>query len=104
MRTFKRQLKATPHQPSFREHPLFLLLWVVIMSVVAWKLIQSARDIWSNASRTQLIQEKLTKEEQKNLELMKRLEEADTPFAKEKMIRDELNMQRPGDTTLHIEK
>jgi cell division protein FtsB len=55
-----------------------------------------------NLSREQQAKEKLSREEKRALELIERLNKADTPFAKEKIIRDELQMQRPGETVLQI--
>lgn len=40
--------------------------------------------------------------EVKGLELMEQLKEANTPFATEKIIRDELNLQLPGEVILQL--
>lgn len=55
-------------------------------------------------TRQQQSHERLKEEERKALELIEKLNKADTPFAKEKIVRDELQMQKPDETVIQIPK
>jgi cell division protein FtsB len=55
-------------------------------------------------TREQQAKARLAQEEKEALELIDKLNKADTPFAKEKIIRDELQMQKPNETILQIPK
>ncbi len=55
-------------------------------------------------TREQQAKARLAQEEKKALELIEKLNTADTPFAKEKIIRDELQMQKPSETVILIPK
>lgn len=83
-------------------HPLIIGLWVLGTLLVSIQLIHSAitsKQIIKNRVR----QEELLKEEEKRgLELMRTYDETNTDFAKEKIIRDELHMQKPGETILQL--
>lgn len=54
--------------------------------------------------RQKQAQIRLKEEETRALDLIDKLNKADTSFAKEKIIRDELQMQRPDETLLEIPK
>ncbi len=58
----------------------------------------------ASLTREQQSKSRLEEEEKKALELIDKLNKADTPFAKEKIIRDELQMQKPNETVIQIPK
>lgn len=107
MRTHYRPHVRTT-QPNTLKRILFspagLLVWIVVCIFVSGRLWQSVGDMRQSLTRQQQSQERLKEEERKALELIEKLNKADTPFAKEKIVRDELQMQKPDETVIQIPK
>lgn len=77
-------------------------LFKAVFLVLAWFVIVSlAKDTWKirqGFSRVNEAKLKLEQEEQKNAELKRKYDLVRTEEYKERLIRDQLNMQRAGET------
>lgn len=85
-------------------HPFFLCAWVVLCALLSWSLWRSVDAMTQSIQRQEQAKQKLKEEEAHALDLIDKLNKADTSYAKEKIIRDELQMQLPGETVLEIPK
>lgn len=83
-------------------HPITIAIWIVVCLGLSFSLWQSVATMNQSQQRLADEQQKIKNEEQKGLELIDKLNKADTPYAKEKIIRDELDMQRPGETVIQL--
>lgn len=83
-------------------HPLFLFIWILVCGFFSWGFLSSIQAMKESMNREKQAQSRLKEEEKRALELIDKLNKADTPLAKEKIIRDELQMQRPGETIIEI--
>lgn len=100
------------HQTSSTHHlikknlfgPFGLVIWVSFCLFVSIGLWQSVSAMRQSLTREQQAKNRLKEEEKRTLELIEKLNKADTPFAKEKIIRDELQMQKPDETVIQIPK
>ncbi len=81
---------------------IFLLLWAIGCLVIGIRLIRSAMETKQAFLAKQQAEERLKQEETKGLELLKKLDQANSPLEEERRIRDELNMQKPGEIILQI--
>lgn len=87
---------------TFFSNPFFLTLWVVGCILVGIRLIHSGLETNQAFSAKRQAEDRLAQEEKKGLELFKKLENSESSLEKEKRIRDELNMQKPGEIILSI--
>lgn len=81
-----------------------LILWGLVCLFISIGLLKSVASMRLSLTREQQAKARLALEEKKALELIDKLNKADTPFAKEKIIRDELQMQKPDEMVLQIPK
>jgi hypothetical protein len=94
-------LKSSPFRDIIL-HPITIAIWIVLctgLSAILWRSMQQMN---LSAQRIQDAQKHVQQEEQKGLELIDKLNTADTPYAKEKIIRDELNLQRPEEKVIQM--
>lgn len=92
---------STQPSPSKRSIPTFLIIgWAVFCILVGISLIRSSLQVKDAFSARDKAKEALRVEEEKNQQLKQQLQEADDPLSQEKMIRDQLNMQKPGENVL----
>ena len=89
---------------SWLFHPVVLFTWILLCGFFSWGLWQSVAAMRQSLDRQAQAEAKLHEEEKRALDLIDKLNAADTQFAKEKIIRDELQMQRPGETVIQIPK
>lgn len=83
-------------------HPAVIFLWILATLFASIQLLSSAitsRTVLDEKARQERL---LKKEEQKGFDIIEKVEEAQTDFAKEKIIRDELHMQKPGEKVLQL--
>lgn len=95
---------GAPKQPikSFLFSPFGLIIWGSFCLLISFGLFKSVLAMRSTLLREQQAKARLEQEEQEALEIIEKLNRADTPFAKEKIVRDELQMQRPGETVIQV--
>lgn len=87
---------------SWFRNPILLLLWILLcigLSISLWITTIQTR---SATDRLDAAQQKVKAEEQRGFTLIQKLNEADSNYAKEKIIRDELGLQKPGETILQV--
>lgn len=83
-------------------HPLALLLWSILCLIIGVRLLRSAlsaRQAFSTKTQAEQI---LQDEEKKGAKLMEQVNQADQALSQEKIIRDELNLQKPGEIILQL--
>lgn len=78
--------------------PLGLFFWIIFCTILSVGLWNSFQNMKHGLVRYEQAQEKLRQTEQKTLKIIEKLNTAQTDFAKEKIARDELQMQKPGET------
>ena len=81
---------------------VFLVAWVTLCLGLSLILFSSVFRMYQSQQLLTKAQKRLETEEAKALELIQKLEEVDTPFFQEKIIRDELELQRPGETIIQL--
>ncbi len=83
-------------------HPLFLLSFTLLSGLFSFSLYQtSKRSSISNSAVVEVTTE-LEKIKQENDALAAAVAEAQTPLAQEKIIRNELLLQKPGERVIQI--
>jgi cell division protein FtsB len=105
-------MRITPsHHPSHTSENLFkriilspigLVFWISFCLFLSYGLWNSVLAMRQSITRQQEAKQRLAQEEKKTLELMEKLDKADTSFAKEKIIRDELQMQKPNEIIIQV--
>lgn len=83
-------------------HPAIIFLWILATLFASIQLISSAFSSRTVLDEKALQERLLKKEEQKGFDIIQKVDEAQTDFAKEKIIRDELHMQKPGEKVLQL--
>ncbi len=79
-----------------------LILWICVCILLGVQLIRSALTTKNAFFAKSQAEERLKKEEETGFSLMEQLRNAQSPLEKEKRIRDQLNMQKPGEIILSI--
>lgn len=79
-----------------------LILWICGCILLGVQLIRSALTTKNAFFAKSQAEERLKKEEETGFSLMEQLRNAQSPLEKEKRIRDQLNMQKPGEIILSI--
>ncbi len=82
--------------------PLFVAVWIIICAVVSFSLLQHVKSISNATSRLALMEKQTQELEKKNESIRAQIEDARSPFIREKMIRDQLGMQKPGEVVVQI--
>lgn len=80
----------------------FLFLWVIGCLVVGARLIYSSFGTKDAFSARDQAEKRLKEEEQKGIELIEKLNKAESQLEEERRIRNELNMQKPGEIILQL--
>ncbi len=101
-RTREKELINTKNTGSFFTQPAVLVLWAILCLIIGISLLHSGFMSRGILSKKAEAQKKLEEEEKKSLEMSQELEKATSDFAKEKIIREELRMQKPGETILQL--
>lgn len=81
---------------------VLLFFWIIVCAVILYALLQSISHTLNARSRLNDLESRNTEAEQRVQELEKKVAQADNPFAKERIIREELNMQKPGEVVLGL--
>ena len=85
-----------------RISPLFVTVWIIICAAVSFSLLQYVKSISNATSRLAMMESQTQELEKKNEALQKQIDDARSPFIREKMIRDQLGMQKPGEIVVQI--
>jgi cell division protein FtsB len=84
-----------------QQFPSILIIgWAILCFLLAISLIKSALGVKTAFTAREKAATVLKAEEQKNKELREKIQHAQDPLTQEKMIRDELNKQKPGEMIL----
>lgn len=83
-------------------HPFVLSLWVIGCLALSFTLLRSMIQIHTNLGLLPQAKQRVQQQEQQGLQLVRQLQEADSPLSQEKIIRDELGLQKPGETVLQL--
>lgn len=81
---------------------LFVLIWVFFCLVVGIRLLYASRTPQKTLETARSAQELLQTEKEKQRALLDEREKANTPFTQEKIIRDQLLLQKPGEIILVV--
>jgi len=82
--------------------PFFIAVWLVLCALISYSLIQHLRYVSGANTRLQTMQKQTALLEKQNNDIRQKIEEANTPFIREKMIRDQLGMQKPGEVVVQV--
>lgn len=83
-------------------HPLLVVAWILFCLITGVQLIRSGLRTRGVLEKKQDAQDALNKEEQKALKLIQELERTSGKEYQERIIREELRMQKPGEVILQI--
>lgn len=81
---------------------VFLLIWLVLCAMVSLSLGKHLADVSKAEKRLQVTEEKAVAIEKENAEKKVQIENAQSPFEREKMIREQLGMQKPGEIVVQV--
>lgn len=81
---------------------VFLLTWLVLCASVSLSLGKHLADVSRAEKRLQATEERAAAIEKENAEKKTQIENAQTPYEREKMIREQLGMQKPGETVVQV--
>lgn len=83
-------------------HPVILIIFTLVSIFFSFSLYQSAQKTKISSESLQLLQQEIenAKAEQEKLELA--LRESESSVTKERIIRDELLMKRPGEYVIQL--
>lgn len=85
-----------------RISPIFVAVWCIICVAISVSLLQHLKSISKATSRLAMMESQTQELEKKNEELQQKIEDARSPFNRERMIRDQLGMQKPGEVIVQI--
>ena len=91
----------TKRQPSLKKK-VAILIFTAIILWLSWSLYQSGRNFQQTTKVLQQKKAALEKQRNKLAELKKKLNLAEQEFTKEKLIRDELLLQKPGEKIIQV--
>jgi hypothetical protein len=100
--SFTQKYHSSEEKQSLFGKKWFLAVWVLVclgLSITLWQSVASLR---ANFDRASQAEKQVKHEEDVGLTLIEKLKEADTDFSKEKIIRDELGLQKPGEVILQV--
>ncbi|MBP9700292.1 hypothetical protein KBD71_03345 [Candidatus Woesebacteria bacterium] len=104
----RRRSSSVSYQPTsvgwqrFLTHPLIIGVWTLACLFFGIGLIRSGLSVRQVVERKTQAEEQLSTEESRGMQLIQDLEESNSSYAKEKIIREELRMQLPGETILQL--
>lgn len=81
---------------------VFLLVWLMICALVSLSLVKHLADVSRAEKRLQLTEERVKAIEKENVEKKVQIEDALSPFEREKMIREQLGMQKPSEVVVQV--
>lgn len=92
--------RTEPAEKKQKLPTIVIIGWAVLCVLLATSLIRSALGVKTAFTAREKAAATLKNEEQKNKELREKIQNADDPLTQERMIRDELNKQKPGEVIL----
>ena len=96
----RRALRFQTKNTSKPASTLLVVGWAVLCFLLGIGLVQAGLKTKNAFVARQKAEEALEVERQKNKDLQQKIQDAQEPFSQEKIIRDELNMQKPGEVIL----
>jgi cell division protein FtsB len=81
---------------------ILLIGWLIISAILTVVLVKGMIHTISSRKLLQIFSTRNTAEEQHVRELETQLRDANDPYVKERIIREELNMQKPGEIVVGI--
>lgn len=83
-------------------HPLTLIIFLLISGFFSFSMYQTVQKTQSSEQNLNKLEEEVGKMEQEVQQLENQLGESQSAYTQEKMIRDELLMQKPGEYVVQI--
>lgn len=96
------QRTSPPAVSPWYTHPLFLIFWAVACVGLGIQLLTSALQARSVLSTREKAKQELQTAEREGFQLIEQVEHSSSSYAQEKIIRDELNLQKPGEIILQL--
>lgn len=87
---------------TFFEHPLMILLMTLVAGIFMVSLYISSKDGKSGAQIVQILEESVERQKKRVEALEQQAQLANDPFIQEKIQRDELLLQKPGEIVLQL--
>lgn len=85
-------------------HPLVVIVFTIVSIVITFSLYSNAKEINSSTSTIKVLEDQVDVEKEKVDNLKIKLEQASQDFTQEKIVRDELLLQKPGEYIVQISK
>ena len=85
-------------------HPLTVIVITIISIVITISLFANAKEINSSNNAIKILEDRVKIEKEKVNQLELKLDQASQEFTQEKIIRDELLLQKPGEYIVQISK
>lgn len=84
------------------QHPVVIGLFLLASGIYSLSLYNTTKKSSSNQKVVQQLEEELTALVAENTKLEERITQAQTPLEQEKIIRNELLLQKPGEKVIQI--
>lgn len=84
------------------KHPLAIALFTLVCLVFSFSLYRSTEQVRQSQDYLIAMEQETIELETSVSQLAEKVEQSSTPFAKEKLIRDQLLMQRPGEYVVQV--
>lgn len=81
---------------------VFLIIWIIISVFILIALAQNIIHAKQSDKRLRELEERNREKQEQVILLEKKYEKINDPYEKERIIREELNMQKPGEVILGI--
>ncbi len=86
----------------FLKKRVFLIIWIIVSIFIIVALLQNIIHAKESSKRLRELEERNRVKQEQVAILEKKYEKINDPYEKERIIREELNMQKPGEVILGI--
>ncbi|HSW89436.1 MAG TPA: septum formation initiator family protein [Patescibacteria group bacterium] len=98
------QKLSTPNKKgiSWLDRPLVAIALTILTVILAISFLDTLAQLRLSHKKLEEAQNEVDKQRQIETDLEQKLQNLNDPFYREKIIRDELNMQKPGEVILQL--
>ncbi len=94
-------------QNFFQKQPIvfpriFIVIWLIFCAYISVSLTKSLFSIISSQSRVRTLEKQQAEVERENTVLEQKITDSQSPFAKERIIRNELGLQKPNEVIVQV--
>lgn len=85
-------------------HPLVIIFFTLVTAVITYTLYKNTQEIKNSTRSIQLLENQIQEKEANMVDLENQLDQASSDFTQEKIIRNELLLQKDGEYIVQISK